>query len=286
MRELDIKISEWRARMTAGGVKNADVLDELEAHLRDEIQRRLVVGDSEPQAFEYAAARIGNPQLLRKEFNKIGGVASLLVTIGVTLWAGLILMLGLFMTGTISAGRWGFLLYAHILTLTAGYWAAFLTGAFALYFLCLQWRGKLVPGEQRSLDRAIVRFNQLSFGLIIAAFVLGMVLVAQIPGVQLVGYARTREWAALVITLWQLMVWAMQRFSLGENSSRMLVCFCGNVVGALGWFGPIFWQANFSKHFLMNFWPLQLFVGFHLLVVALAFARRFEKAKSKELQYV
>src|SRR5579862_3817700 len=60
MPDLEEKVAQWRMRMAAGGVKTPAVLDELESHLREDFQARLEVGDSEAEAFESAAARIGS----------------------------------------------------------------------------------------------------------------------------------------------------------------------------------------------------------------------------------
>jgi len=71
MRDLDVQIGEWRARMAAGGIKSPVVLDELESHLREEIERQVRAGMDERKAFEIAAQKIGGSDLLKAEFRKI-----------------------------------------------------------------------------------------------------------------------------------------------------------------------------------------------------------------------
>jgi hypothetical protein len=286
MFDLEQAIVEWRGRMTAGGIKDLAVLDELEAHLLEEIQERTVAGESAMEAFKFAVVKVGTAKSLRTEFNKITDPASLPIIVGTSLWVVLVFLLLVQTAGKISGGIVDLLLCGHIVTLTAGYLATFLTGAFALYFVCLQWRGRLVPGEQNALDRAIVRFNFLSVGLIATGFTLGAVWFGQHPGARLTGHSQAREWAAVIVGLWQLITLAIRRFSRSENSLRLLVCICGDAVGALGWFGPVYLDAKSGLHFLTNSWPLQIFLGFHLLVIALALARRFETVRSKESQYV
>jgi hypothetical protein len=68
---LDVKFDEWRARMIAGGLKSPAVLDELESHLREEIERQTRSGADELKAFELAAQKIGGSDLLKAEFAKI-----------------------------------------------------------------------------------------------------------------------------------------------------------------------------------------------------------------------
>jgi len=70
MFDLDRAVSEWRQQMAAGGVKAADVLDELESHLRDNVDTQVQSGLSVQQAFETALQRMGEATLLRDEFQK------------------------------------------------------------------------------------------------------------------------------------------------------------------------------------------------------------------------
>ena len=71
MRDLNAQIAEWRSRMAAGGIKSPAILDELESHLREEIDRQTQLGISEPKAFEISAQKIGDNDLLRAELTKI-----------------------------------------------------------------------------------------------------------------------------------------------------------------------------------------------------------------------
>jgi hypothetical protein len=95
MFDLNQAIAEWRRQIDAEGVKGPRVLDELESHLRDDIEQQLRSGLSPEQAFETAAARMGKPQALNREFakaytalaafRKMMGFASILL-VGFILW--------------------------------------------------------------------------------------------------------------------------------------------------------------------------------------------------------
>ena len=52
MFNLELAIKEWRERMTAGGIKSTATLDELESHLREDVQRRLQSPEPIQPAFE------------------------------------------------------------------------------------------------------------------------------------------------------------------------------------------------------------------------------------------
>jgi len=70
MFDLDEAISEWRRRMLAAGIKTPVPLDELESHLRDDIEQRRESGLSEEEGFERAIEEIGQAPALHKEFAK------------------------------------------------------------------------------------------------------------------------------------------------------------------------------------------------------------------------
>jgi hypothetical protein len=73
MFNLEQSISEWRGQMLSAGVKNPDIVDELESHLREDLARRVQSGESEEQAFEGAVQGVGPASLLKHEFAKLGG---------------------------------------------------------------------------------------------------------------------------------------------------------------------------------------------------------------------
>ena len=73
MFNLEQSISEWRGQMLSAGVKNPDIVDELESHLREDWARRVQSGESEEQAFEGAVQGVGQASVLKHEFAKLSG---------------------------------------------------------------------------------------------------------------------------------------------------------------------------------------------------------------------
>ncbi|HWX18389.1 MAG TPA: Clp protease N-terminal domain-containing protein [Candidatus Binatia bacterium] len=71
MFNLDQAIAQWRQQMLSAGIKSPDVLDELETHLRDEIQRQIHLGADEQHAYQAAVAGIGPAGVLKAEFAKV-----------------------------------------------------------------------------------------------------------------------------------------------------------------------------------------------------------------------
>lgn len=57
--------------MTAGGVKSPEILNELESHLRDDVEQRMRSGLEAKQAFEVAVRQMGPVEVLHTEFAKV-----------------------------------------------------------------------------------------------------------------------------------------------------------------------------------------------------------------------
>ena len=70
MFNLDQAVLEWRRQMLAAGIKTPVPLEELEIHLREDIERQLNSGANEQQALEIAAQRIGKAKMIKDEFGK------------------------------------------------------------------------------------------------------------------------------------------------------------------------------------------------------------------------
>ena len=57
--------------MIAGGVKSPEILNELESHLREDIEQRMCSGLTAKQAFELAMRQMGSVEILNAEFAKL-----------------------------------------------------------------------------------------------------------------------------------------------------------------------------------------------------------------------
>ena len=101
MFSLEQSIADWRKHMLAAGIKTPVPLDELENHLREEVQE-LVASGMEPQAALAASIKkIGLPSPLRAEFTKVDKESRLteqyvIKVLVYTLWFCLVLPLYLY----------------------------------------------------------------------------------------------------------------------------------------------------------------------------------------------
>src|SRR6185312_485182 len=71
MNDFDSDIAQWRCELFAAGIKDIEVLDELESHLREDIERRVRTDGDAGRAFQTAADRFGMFQALKAEFDKV-----------------------------------------------------------------------------------------------------------------------------------------------------------------------------------------------------------------------
>lgn len=280
MRDLEEQIAQWRKRMAAGGVKTPAVLDELEGHLREEFQARILAGDSEDVALETAAARIGSAGSLQSEFNKISAAVSLPVLIGVSIWIGAVVFGLVLFSHRVAAGALGPLLFTHVLTITSGYLAAFLAGALAVCYIYCRWAGTLSPALHESLTRAARRFTRLSGTLSVAGFLLGMLWAHKYRGAAWLN--DPREFGGVFVCVWLMVLCAAYSAKKVNDRTRMVLTLIGNMIVAQAWFGAFILAHNPAMHWyeVMNNLPLQLFMGAHLLFLLMAFSRKLETAET------
>jgi hypothetical protein len=72
MFNLEQSIAEWRKQMRAAGIKSPVPLEELENHLREEIEGQVKSGKPGEQAFAVAVENIGQAGPLKTEFKNAG----------------------------------------------------------------------------------------------------------------------------------------------------------------------------------------------------------------------
>ena len=72
MFDLEEAISEWHRQMQSAGIRSPEPLEELEIHLREDVERGKRAGLTAQAAFEMAAQRMGQVDGLKAEFEKAG----------------------------------------------------------------------------------------------------------------------------------------------------------------------------------------------------------------------
>ena len=77
MFNLEKCIAGWREQMLAAGIKSPVLMEELESHLREEIERQMKSGISAQEAFTDAVQQIGKADMMKNEFEKVDGAREL-----------------------------------------------------------------------------------------------------------------------------------------------------------------------------------------------------------------
>ena len=78
MFNLEQAIANWRQQMLAAGIQTPVPLEELEEHLREDIERQVQAGATAQQAFGIAVRELGQGHSLKKEFARAGTIADYL----------------------------------------------------------------------------------------------------------------------------------------------------------------------------------------------------------------
>lgn len=262
MFNLNQSITEWRRQLTSAGIKDKNVLDELECHLRDEVAGLVTSGKTEVEAFELAVSRMGNPSPLRTEFTLAGRDVFWPVAVGSWLWIAAMLASAGCLLPTAFNGQRGLLLVAHVLSVLAGYTAAFVAGSFAFCHICCRTFRQLTPERRQSLAQAAYLFTRLAAGFVVLAVVLSMFWTREHFGKFLDG--KPRETLGLCATAWLIAVVTFQWLGKLREHASMLLFTAGNVVVGLAWFGEAI-AADPGLYVL----PLVIFVGVHLVFLGM-----------------
>jgi hypothetical protein len=269
MFDLEARIRQWRENLGAALGGRPEVVEELEGHLRDEVDRLVQAGQTPEQAWQTALGRLGSAPQLAAEFGKLppGPVSWLpgrlvvggLVLLGVVL-AGILLY-------RLGQGRVGPLLAAHVFAVTAGYTIAFAVGALTIWSILA---GAVRGPDARQMEALRSSARTLAVpGLALSAVgvVLGGCWAQEHLGrawgwdLKEVGGLCVLAWyAALLGGLWRLRT----------DRSTWLLGLAGNVVVSLGWFGPALAEPGHASGAGAIPWVLAGFVLVQVLLVGVA----------------
>ncbi len=168
--------------MLAAGIKTPVPLEELENHLREEIEQQVKSGLDELPAFHLAVQRVGTPSSLQTEFKKLGG--SFWGILGLNKPVRIYRMLGLL---------WLIYCVGSCYKLTNGMWSAFhlpdfrLTPAFWLAVLMelIYFRGLIASVR---LLTGVMRERRFILLLAVLDALGGVVVLVRQPFQPLVGF--------------------------------------------------------------------------------------------------
>jgi hypothetical protein len=261
MPELEQLIAQWRRGLAESAGCSKEVLDELESHLRDEIQQLVRSGHSEEQALTLAASRLGSPHTLAAEFAKNSGPASWLpvrvlrmVFLGVVLAT---LLLGYFLARG-QNGRVGLLLATHVCAILLGYSASLFVGVLAICYVARRPFGDLNLGQMRSVGRTVFMLTSVAAVLTLAGILTGCVWAKDHLG-HYWGWDPKETWAAAVL-IWDVAILLLLRYGTSERTVIRLGVL-GNVLVGFAWFAG-------APHLL---YLLIIFAAIHIALFGMGF---------------
>lgn len=271
MRDLENRIAGWRRELSAAHFRE-DVLDELEAHLRDEMDALLLSGRSPDQAFREAAARFGPVTVLGTEFGKLEEragtewapvrVVTILGVVGLLAWCALWAV-------KLSGQRKEALLLAHVLGLTVGYVGAYFLGALGCCYTLTRVFHDLSPGQKHSLKRSASRFASIVAAFTAVGLVLGILWAKDHLG----RYWNwdPRETGALLVLICGTGIALGGRLPRLGVHSVMLLTLLGSIVTTMAWFGARVLDVGFDASARPGRTALLVALGVQALFVAVSF---------------
>jgi hypothetical protein len=252
MFDLEERIRHWRQAQAHALGGRAEVLDELESHLREEVQRLVAAGQTLASAWETALARLGDPRQLADEFGKVSALGAL-GWLPARVVVALLALLGLGLAWVIGTNlhpvqkQFSVLLASHVFTIDLGYSTTLAVGFLAVWALL----SRVIAGTE-------ARQGEGFRAAAVALAATGLVLTA--VGVVLGGWWAAdnlgrfwgwdpKEIGGLSVLVWNAVLLLWLRFRPAAFLVGMVLAGVGNVVVSLSWFGPALLEHRYSYGF-------------------------------------
>jgi cytochrome c assembly protein len=246
MHELEQLIAEWRKTMMTAPNVGRETLDELENHLRENLDQLVRSGMTEAEAFQRAVTQLGAAPTIASEFQKLDQWAWLPVKVITGIGVLVALAMPILLIIRFDSGQLSFLLASHVFMVTLGYTTTFLVGALGICFVGQRCFSDFSPWRVRSLTRVTFMLGFVAAGLTAIGVVLGMVWAKAEWG---------RYWAwdvkeigGFAVIVWQACFLFAHRFACGSARGILVMSLLGNIVVSLAWFG-----ANLVSHGLHGY---------------------------------
>jgi hypothetical protein len=173
---LKREISAWKSSFARQQACSQDELDELESHLREEIETLVNHGVAVPNAFVQAVDRIGVPSDICDEFAKNDRLLRLdKLALGVNKILVLAVSVAALAPGVVAIRRGDALLGVHVASITSAYLVAILSALVGIYAIV---RSVYVRDVTSGFRDQLVQQSGWLLGLIASLTAVGFVLGA------------------------------------------------------------------------------------------------------------
>ena len=281
MFDLERQIEAWRQTLPSSLGARKEAVEELESHLREEVQRLMLAGKNPEQAWTAALDRLGTSGQLAGEFEKLAHepVAWLPARLILIFLGGSGCLVAAWLVSRFVEGRMEAVLASHIFAITLGYTAMLAMGLLAVWSLLVRvfwgWNGQRAASFR-------------SYGLTLARLGLMLTALGVILGAMWARDHLGRSWAwdarevgGLAVVVWFGVLLACLSWRPSAWRIGMLLGVFGNIVVSLSWFGPIVFGLSGTLHaygasqywlYLVGFVLSQLLI----LLLGLVPARRID----------
>jgi hypothetical protein len=237
MPEREELIAGWRRNLAETTGCTNEVLDELESHLRDELQQLVQAGHSEERAFALAASRMGHPRALATEFAKVAEPPLWLpvrwATFAVIALAALLVG---FLLSRWQDARLESLVVVHVGAITLGYSISLLVGILVICYVATRPFRDLSDGQLRGLEQAVLKLTATATVLTLIGILLGCVWAKEHLG-SYWGWDPRETWAAVVV-VWNAVLLLLVRAHVWERRT-ILLGILGNALVGFAWFAGL-----------------------------------------------
>lgn len=220
--DLAVRIDRWRYEMLRS-LGSSEVVEELESHLLEALDRRLQKGIEPIVALQECQMELGTPQSLEPQFALVAKPQPWLPNrLFLGLWIvgmalGLLVLVPLVAGPRIqhetqnlgvhaSTALW---LRIHVFSLLAGYWTIVALGGLASWFLLARQVQPISPGQLVSVRRWLVRGHLAVLVFLTVGLLTGMVWSASVLGAP--WNHNIKEYACLTVCLSTLGVFLWSR---------------------------------------------------------------------------
>ena len=268
MFDLEERIQSWRESLSSALGDRLDVVDELEAHLRDDVEQHVRAGRTAEQAFDAAVTGLGDPNTLAAEFRRAGGPTWLPARVAVALLVSVSVLLAVFIATRLVRGRIDPLLAGHVFAINVGYLATFSAGFLAVSAVFARSTGAFGARQADAFRRAGASICAVA----LAATLVGVLLSAawSLLNRGVIWNWDAREVGGLCVAAWSALSLSCFRQRGIDTTFAMLAGVIGNVLVALAWFGP--WVLELRPATILPTWPAQLLCAFVISQFAVAYA--------------
>jgi hypothetical protein len=243
MHNLEELIMEWRKSAGIPGV-NAEILEELETHLRESTEQLVRSGTPLPDAFQRAVVELGAMPKISSEFRKLEERLWLPVKLAVGMTGLLALVLTIFLAATLDSSGAGLVLAAHIFSVTLGYTLTLLIGGLGICFVTQRTFADFSSSRLHAIARVSFVLGSVALFFTTMGVLLGMIW-AKLEWGRYWAWD-SKELGGLSVVIWLACYLIAHRFFKNSARGVLAISMLGNIVVSLAWFGP--WENGLHRY--------------------------------------